>query len=76
MEDYNIWGDLLNKMSQATPWVQAVIVLGFFGTIAAIAYFIKESVVAVMKPLCRNEKLTSEEPKKEWKDKYYRGDET
>ena len=73
MNEYSIYGDMLNKLSQLTPWVQAVVAVGFFGMVVALAYFFKESVVAVMRPLCRNEKLTSEEPKKEWKDKYYRG---
>lgn len=73
MNDYNIWGDALNKLSQFTPWVQSVIGLGFFGMMIALAYFFKECVVAVMKPFCKPaEEVTNEEPKREWKDKYYR----
>ena len=72
MDGYNIWGDALNKLSQLTPWVQAVIGLGFFGMVIALAYFLKECVVAIMRPFCRHDKSTTEVPKKEWKDKYYR----
>ena len=72
MEGYNIWGDTLNKLSQLTPWVQAVIGLGFFSMVVALAYFLKECVVVIMKPFCRHDKPSTEEPKKEWKDKYYR----
>lgn len=75
MAEYNFYADLLNKYSQLTPWVQAVIGLGLFSTMIGLAYFIKESVVAIMKPLHRIDKLniiSNPEVKREWKDKYYR----
>ena len=72
MEQYNLWGDTLNKLSQLTPWVQAVIGLGFFGMVVALAHFLKECVAAIMKPFFKHDKPNNEKPKKEWKDKYYR----
>lgn len=78
MNDYNFYADLLNKYSQLTPWVQAVTGIGLCGAILGLAYFMKESIVAIMKPLYKGNAHTtagSSEEKPEWKDKYYRGDE-
>lgn len=77
MDGYNFWADLLNKYSQLTPWVQALTGVGVFAAILGVAYFVKESIVAIMKPLYRvNETGTAassaNEEKREWKDKYYR----
>jgi hypothetical protein len=68
MEDYNVWGDALNKLSQLTPWVQAVIGLGFFGMVVALAYFTKECVVAVMRPFYIGRNPASSDLRKEIED--------
>ncbi|MCP5361458.1 MAG: hypothetical protein H6908_02275 [Hyphomicrobiales bacterium] len=76
MNDYNFYADLLNKYSQLTPWVQAVIGFGICGATLGLAFFLKESIVAIMKPLYRTNAATSAasapEEKREWRDKYYR----
>ncbi len=72
MSEYNFFADLLNKFHTSEPWIQAVITIGICGVLLGIAYFLKECVVAIMKPFCKHDKPTDEEPKKEWKDKYYR----
>ena len=73
MDNYNLFADLLNKYSQLTPWVQALIGLSAGGVVLGIAYFFKETVAVIMRPFQRalpeNE---PKEPKKEWRDKYYR----
>jgi hypothetical protein len=77
MNDYNFYADFLNKYSQLTPWVQAVIGIGLCGAILGLAYFLKECVVALMKPLYRTDTAaaqTATEKKREWRDKYYRDD--
>jgi len=78
MTDYNFYADLLNKYSQLTPWVQAVIGIGFCGAILGLAFFLKESIVAIMKPLYRADTpavTNAAGEKREWRDKYYRGEE-
>lgn len=73
MNDYNLFADMLNKYSQLTPWVQALIGLGGFSAILGIAYFFKETVAVLMRPFQRTQ--PENEPKeatKEWRDKYYR----
>lgn len=79
MEEYNFYADLLNKYSQLTPWVQALIGIGFCGAILGLAYFLKESIVAIMKPLYKTNvpanTSDAKEEKREWRDKYYRGEE-
>lgn len=73
MGEYNALADLLNKYSQLTPWVQALIGLGAFGAILGIAYFFKETVAVMMRPFQRMvPEAEPKEPKKEWRDKYYR----
>ncbi|MEZ5691954.1 MAG: hypothetical protein R3D71_09875 [Rickettsiales bacterium] len=78
MNEYIFSADLLNKFSQLTPWVQAIIGLAFAGMILGIAYFFKESITAIMKPLYKPttpDISAQKEEKKEWRDKYYRGGE-
>lgn len=60
-----------------TAWngTDSYIGLGFFGMVVALAYFLKECVVAIMKPFYKYDEATGEESKKEWKDKYYRSEE-
>ena len=75
--EYNLFADALNKFSQVTPVIQAVIVVGFCGTMLGWAYFLKECIASIMRPLCRT-KVTEPatagtEEKREWRDKYYRG---
>ncbi len=72
--EYDFFADFLNKFSQLTPWVQAVIGLGMCAVVLGIAYFVKEIVAVVMSPFKKFDAET--EPKKEWRDKYYRGDES
>lgn len=73
MNDYNFYADLLNKYSQLTPWVQALIVLGGFSALLGIAYFFKETVAVIMKPWQRTyAESAPKEEKHEWRDKYYR----
>jgi hypothetical protein len=72
--EYNFYADLLNKYSQITPWVQALISLSFTGMVVAVAYFCKESVTAVMKPFIKDYDKADKEKKPEWQDKYYRGE--
>jgi len=70
MEQYDIWADALNKFSQLTPWVQVAICLGLCAVVLGVAYFVKEIVAVVMSPFKKPEE--PKEPKKEWRDKYYR----
>jgi hypothetical protein len=74
MSEYIFSADLLNKYSQLTPWVQAIIGTSFSGVIIAIAYFFKQSVTEIMKPFCYNKNRPNKADKKEWKDKYHRSD--
>lgn len=74
MENYNLFADLLNKYSQLTPWVQALIGLGLCAVPLGAFYFFKETVAVLVAPL-QKEKATpagEERPEKEWQDKYYR----
>lgn len=73
MNDYNFYADLLNKYSQLTPWVQALLGIGFFAAVLGVAYFLKETVASIARPLQRREHEAA--PKPEWRDKYYRGEE-
>lgn len=71
--EYNLFADLLNKYSQLTPWVQALIGLSAAGMVLGVAYFFKETVAVIMRPFQRAQ--TTKEPKEikpEWRDKYYR----
>ncbi len=73
MDNYNFLADLLNKYSQLTPWVQALIGLCAVGAMLGVAYFFKETVAVIMRPFQRNQ--PDKEPKEikpEWRDKYYR----
>lgn len=72
MDEYNFLGDLLNKYSQFTPWVQTIIGLGFFAVILGAFYCIKESIANVMQPFTRSSPSIDSENQSEWKDKYYR----
>ena len=75
MNDYNFYADLLNKYSQFTPWVQALLGLSFFAAVLGVAYFIKEAVTAIMRPLQRGQHPTEmQDAKPAWRDKYYRDD--
>jgi hypothetical protein len=53
MENYNFLADLLNKFSQLTPWVQALLGLGLCAVLLGVAYFFKETVAVVISPLLR-----------------------
>ncbi len=44
MGNYNAVADFLNKFSQLTPWVQAVLGLGLCGMIGSLGFFTKEIV--------------------------------
>ncbi|MEJ0010880.1 MAG: hypothetical protein WDN72_10695 [Alphaproteobacteria bacterium] len=44
---YDFSADLLNKFSQLTPWLQAVLGLGFCAVTGAAFYFMKETVAVV-----------------------------
>lgn len=72
MDEYSFLADMLNKFSQLTPWVQALIGLGVCGVFIGFFYFFKESIAAIMKPFCKQQDEAPQEEKKEWKDKYYR----
>ena len=74
MSDYHFFADLLNKYSQLTPWVQALLGIGFFAAVLGVAYFFKETVASIMRPWQRQE--NAPEAKPEWRDKYYRDDAT
>ena len=74
MTEYVFSADLLNKFSQLTPWVQALIGISFAGMVLGIAYFFKESIAVIMKPFTKPQKEMPEEEKKQWKDSYYRGE--
>lgn len=71
--EYNLFADLLNKYSQLTPWVQALIGLCAAGMVLGMAYFLKETVAVIMRPFQRTQlEKETKEPKSEWRDKYYR----
>ncbi len=63
--EYNFFADLLNKFSQLTPWVQAIVSAGTVVIMVAPFYFLKETMRVIVN---RNK-----EPEKEWRDKLYRG---
>jgi hypothetical protein len=44
VNNYSIIADFLNKFSQLTPWVQAVLGAVIGGAFAAFGYFLKEIV--------------------------------
>ncbi len=46
--EYNFFADLLNKFSQLTPWVQAVVATGTVAIMVAPFYFLKETVRVIM----------------------------
>ncbi len=46
--EYNFFADLLNKYSQLTPWIQAVLGVGLIAATIAPFYFLKEIIRAVM----------------------------
>jgi hypothetical protein len=46
MNEYNFYADLLNKYSQLTPWVQALLGISFFAAVLGVAYFFKETVAS------------------------------
>lgn len=54
MNEYIFAADLLNKFSQLTPWVQALIGISFFGMLLGFGYFLKESIAVVIKPFMKN----------------------
>lgn len=68
--DYNFLADLLNKFSQLTPWVQALLGLGVCAVVLGSAYFLKETVAVVISPF--RKPAEPKAPKKEWRDKFYR----
>lgn len=72
MDNYNLFADLLNKYSQLTPWVQALLGVGFFAVVLGVAYFTKETVATIMQPWQRP--MEEAKPRQEWRDKYYRDD--
>jgi F0F1-type ATP synthase assembly protein I len=77
MDEYNFFADLLNKYSQLTPWIQALIGVSTVGMVLGVAYFIKETVAVITRPFQRPQ--AEKEPKEarpEWKDKYYRDTES
>jgi hypothetical protein len=48
--EYNFLADLLNKFSQLTPWVQALLGLGSCAVLLGVAYFFKETIAVVISP--------------------------
>ena len=50
MEQYVFSADLLNKFSQLTPWVQAIIGISLCAVLIGFFYFFKETVATLMKP--------------------------
>ena len=50
MDSGTLFSDLINKYSQLTPWVQALIGLSVCSTIVGIAYLLKETVAVLMRP--------------------------
>ncbi|MDB2414886.1 hypothetical protein N9W34_03855 [Rickettsiales bacterium] len=75
MNEYVFSADLLNKYSQLTPWVQAFVSISFSGVIIGVSYFFKQSVTEIMKPFIKAQ-TEPKEQKPEWKDNYYRGEES
>ena len=68
--DYNFLADLLNKFSQLTSWVQALLGLGLCAVLLGVAYFFKETIAVVVSPFRKPAEPKPE--KKEWRDKFYR----
>ena len=62
--EYNFFADLLNKFSQLTPWIQAIVSGGVVAIMVSPFYFLKETVRVIAN--------RHKEPEKEWVDKYYR----
>ncbi len=59
MNEYSFLADMLNKFSQLTPWVQAIIGAGICGLFLGIAYFIKETVAVIVSPPHKHARLQS-----------------
>ena len=80
--EYNFAADCLNKYSQLTPWVQALLGVGGFTVLLGAAYFVKETVAVMMRPFQRTQPENTatvsahQKPKLEWRDKYYRDENT
>jgi hypothetical protein len=68
--EYNFLADLLNKYSQLTPWVQAIVGAGLCAVILGGFYFLKETAAVLVSPFRKEGE--SKPAKKEWRDKYYR----
>ncbi len=52
MENYNIWVDVLNKYSQLTPWVQAVLGLSMLAFSSVCVYCVKEVLCTLFARSC------------------------
>jgi len=59
MNEYSFLADMLNKFSQLTPWVQAIIGTGICGVLLGIAYFFKETIAVVVSPPHKRQLLNS-----------------
>lgn len=53
MNTYSIIADLLNKFSQLTPWVQALLGFSFCAVLVAWGHFLREIVMAIFLSICR-----------------------
>ena len=62
--EYHFWADALNKFSQLTPWIQAVVFSGACITVAVVTYLIKEMVVAIVSAFRKKDKTKPLAPKK------------
>lgn len=64
MDNYIFSADLLNKFSQLTPWVQAVIGLGFFGVLLGICYFVMETIKTITSSFKKDKTSPKQEEEK------------
>jgi hypothetical protein len=61
MTDYNFTADILNKFSQLVPWVQALIGISLIGMVGVVAFFLKETVLAIAAIFTENYKKIIED---------------
>jgi hypothetical protein len=61
MVEYNFTADILNKFSQLVPWVQALIGVSLILMAGVVAFFAKETVLAIAAIFTENYKRIIED---------------
>jgi hypothetical protein len=61
MAEYNFTADVLDKFSQLVPWVQALIGVSFIFMAGMVAFFLKETMLAIAAIFTENYKKIIED---------------